>query len=340
MEDAAGFWIIAAYGPLLLVVAWAAFQGAKSSKDEPPTPLFTDPETLIERLGATEVDRGFGRITAQGSNDGRSYDVEFNANEGAWMARIGLVLPLPQGVRIKEEGFFSKEDLEIGDERFDSVVHLTGSPAWQSAAFGPQARRTLLEIQSSGSYELEGGALRTSASLHGDGDDLIRAISAATRLANLLDVAPEDIPQRLFDHADGTDRASRIAALRLLAYFPEDPLAKRLAVGAPANAAPLAALVLDQPDAEAGLLPSLAHRDPEVRHAAAVLLGQRGTIDSVQALRDAATGRVKEAALEAVSSIQKRAGDVSAGGLAVVQEADGGELALSAAQKGQVALKN
>lgn len=341
-EDSQLLVIMAAgFVPIVLAVIYAILAGRR--KGEPVesnlTNLSADRDAVAARLGMELSSGWLGPAECSGVANGRPFDLTFHTDQGSFDTTIVVALELPEGVRIRAEGFLSGRDPEVGIEPFDSVVRLSGDPAWLSAALTPDARSLLIDLQSRSGYNLTPRGLRVHASLIGDGTDVDQAVDHATRLATLLELSPDAVPARLAQNACGGGRPSLLAALRLLAHYPSSPEALALAKAPPEGAEAFAALVLDRPDAELGLHRALISPDAQVALAAIALLAERGTAVSVQPLRDAASGAGRVPTKDAVQAIQGRAGPANAGGLAVVAEGgEGGELALSGDERGQLGL--
>jgi|GEM_PF-4260198 len=332
-----GVLIVAAYVPILLAVAWLAINALRKRKPgepviEQPVVEVANPAAIAERLGATLEDDGYARKTLSGERNGRPYELRCSVYEGTWYAEVRVPLQLDEELKIKEEGFFSAEDPEVGLPGFDDVVHLDGDPAWLSAALVPEACRLIIDLQSRGGYKLSRVGIFAGVTLANGGDDVGHRVEAMTRLGVLLDLPADAVPERLFERAREEGRAAELAGWRLLAHFPDHARAQELA-GCTEGA--LAAVVRGE-DVEASLIDELAHRDLQRRLAVVELLRQKGTVHAVQALRSAATGSLKTRARAAVAAIQGRAGDVGPGGLAVVPDEQRGEL--SVAQGGGLAV--
>ncbi len=343
--------ILAAFSPVVFAVVYALIAGRRRGErlEANLPPLVSPMEALAERLGARVLESGVLSGRCEGEAHGRPYRLRLSADGNSEGLLLEVDCRLPEGVGIDAEPFFSREDPEIGSEAFDSVVRLSGDTAWLSAALTPEARRALLSLQSLGRYRFTGDTLQVGVNPGGGGDDAVVAVDAATRLAAWLDFPLEEVPARLLEAAAlpercGSlaalpERSATLAALRLLAQRPDSPEAVALSADPPPTAQPFADLVLDRPGAEAALQRALSAPDAQVRLAAAELLSRKGTVASVQPLRDAATGLVRGASQQAVRAIQDRAGPANAGGLAVVaEEPAGGELTLADAERGRVSL--
>jgi hypothetical protein len=342
MEDEIQVWALIGLAmlPVFLALVWAMLSkpGKKRPEPQASTAFAADPRLVADRLGADTFEASLGRKTATGTANGHPWTATFYSGEGSLTASVEVDLPLPEDVHIGVEGFFSREDPEVGSDIFDSVVRLQGDPSWLSAALDPEARGLILGLQSRGYYRFVEQKLGLSASMSGEGRDVDAAVHAATRLAQLLVIPPDDVRSRLQALASDSNRPGRLAALRLLAHHPDTVEARALAAAPPEGAERLAALVLDVPGAEMALHSMLLDADGQVRLAAIELLRQKGTIASVQPLRDAAAGIARHPTKDAVQAIQSRAGAANAGGLAVMPEGDGGELALTDDERGRLAI--
>ncbi len=303
-----------------------------------------DPSDLAARL---EVEASFfdGAHRLTGDRDGRRWAIALKQVEGVWGATIDVSCSIPSGVRVRPEGFFGGKDPDLGDPAFDSLVDLQGDAAWLSAAFSARARADLLALQGRGGYRLERERVLASAHVDSDGSDIVRALEVAVRLAAALHLEPEQLPGALLARSrESAGDVGRLAALRLLAAFPESPEARQLVGsggrldGDPAFVA-MSKAVTAPATAEPRIINLLGHREIEVRRAAITWLESCGTADAVQALRDSSTGQLKQPVREAVRAIQARVAHVDAGSLALVDDPeDAGRLALADDEAGRLAL--
>ena len=317
-----------------------------------------DPSDLAARL---EVEASFfdGAHRLTGDRDGRRWAIALKQVEGVWGATIDVSCSIPSGVRVRPEGFFGGKDPDLGDPAFDSLVDLQGDAAWLSAAFSARARADLLALQGRGGYRLERERVlaaapraaagskpaRAAAHVDSDGSDIVRALEVAVRLAAALHLEPEQLPGALLARSrESAGDVGRLAALRLLAAFPESPEARQLVGsggrldGDPAFVA-MSKAVTAPATAEPRIINLLGHREIEVRRAAITWLESCGTADAVQALRDSSTGQLKQPVREAVRAIQARVAHVDAGSLALVDDPeDAGRLALADDEAGRLAL--
>ena len=303
-----------------------------------------DPSDLAARL---EVEASFfdGAHRLTGDRDGRRWAIALKQVEGVWGATIDVSCSIPSGVRVRPEGFFGGKDPDLGDPAFDSLVDLQGDAAWLSAAFSARARADLLALQGRGGDRLERERVLASAHVDSDGSDIVRALEVAVRLAAALHLEPEQLPGALLARSrESAGDVGRLAALRLLAAFPESPEARQLVGsggrldGDPAFVA-MSKAVTAPATAEPRIINLLGHREIEVRRAAITWLESCGTADAVQALRDSSTGQLKQPVREAVRAIQARVAHVDAGSLALVDDPeDAGRLALADDEAGRLAL--
>ncbi len=332
--------LLGAWLPMLGVIAYAIVAARRSGaplETNNPT-LGSTIEAVAAQLGATVDRRRLGATRLEGAANGRAYEIVIAAEQNSTGAWIRVPLALPEGVQLGPEGFFDREDPEIGAGGFDSVVRLGGDPAWLSAALGAEARAELLAVQGLAGYRCRGGVLEVGVSVMGGPGELLAAVDRTTRLVGMLDLAPEDVPGRLRERVGDGGRTGLLAAARLLAHHPDSGEACELAASPPAGLEAFAGVVLGRDGAEAALHHHLVADDVPLRLAAVELLARRGTISSVQPLRDAAIGPARHPVRDAVQAIQGRAGPAAAGGLAVVPEGEGGELALAGDGAGRVSV--
>ena len=325
---------------------WIIFLLAQRSDDD--TPLLREtpfaPEELARKLGVDLQGSRRGQ-TLQGERDGRRWTIALNRMDEVWGAKVTVACALPRALRVREEDFFGGKDPAVGDPTFDSVVDLRGDPAWLSAAFSARARTDLLELQGRGGYRLEPERISAGAHVDGDHVDIMRVLDITLRLAEALDLRPEQIPAALLERTrESRGDVARIAAIRLVATYPEGPEAKQLVQSRgrfdedPAFVA-LARGVTAPDQAEDRIINLLGHRDMEVRRAAVSWLRHHGTADAIGALREATSSHIKEQVRDAVRAIQGRLVHHEAGALALVADPEeAGKLALAEDEAGRLAL--
>ncbi|MBI3271702.1 MAG: HEAT repeat domain-containing protein [Planctomycetes bacterium] len=163
-------------------------------------------------------------------------------------------------------------------------------------------------------------------------------------LEHLLRELPRDglavfLERLIGSKCDGVRKRAFKALLSLKETPPLELLVEKLAGANPAATCDLVRAIgrLEDPNAEAALLPLLEHADPQVKTVVSGVLGRIGTIRAVEPLLACARGagglgkgELGAVARFAVKAIQRRLGEVDAGRLSVVEgEAEDGALSLA-----------
>jgi hypothetical protein len=238
----------------------------------------------------------------------------------------------PRGLSLRPLGKGDDNDrLLTGDRLLDTCQRFRGDEAVVLALLIAPVRRRLHDLVHSGGVRVEDDRVRLEDLWDGsDADDLEGIVRRALTIAHLLRRPPGE-PQDALARGATADPNARFR-LRCL-----DALVERWPDSEPVEIV-RALVALQVSESEPALVAALGLEPAPVRRAAAVALGDVGTLAAVDPLLRSAEGlltsrALKEAAREAVRKIQGRAGPAETGRLSLAAGTEG-EGALSLAPDG------
>lgn len=289
--------------------------------------------------------------------------------------RVAIAAPGPPDfvvVRIRPESFVeSEEEIEIGDELFDSTFLIKGPAPMVLALLDAETRRLLLRLKTETRLEISLGEFRAE----NDSDEKILALLPLLLDAGKRFVQPPDVARRLAENVrqDPETRVRLQSLLFLIREYPEEPetvealrasgaatvvdaLAKLMAQeeGTLAIAAAQTLGETGSPAAEPPLILALQRESADLRMAAIKALGRVGTASAVMPLMEAAErswldADLRRATGQAIAEIQSRLQGASPGQLSLagaetgqlsLAEAEAGQLSFAADQAGQLSISD